>query len=226
MRCMASSLLTPTQEKEIPEKDTGGFGNGSDDDGFGGGGDGWNSGGAIPASVSLTGVWVAILAIVMFFAALTSVWIILKGSSHNWVPTALPRIVYVNSVILLISSLTLEFSRGSLTAGLSRRFLVWIYVTLGLGIAFIAGQLIAWKQLVGQGIYLATNPSSSFFYLLTAAHGLHLLGGIFALALVALQGPGIAKGVKNRSLLDGTALYWHFMYGLWIYILLLLVLDV
>ncbi|HLI34392.1 MAG TPA: cytochrome c oxidase subunit 3 [Terriglobia bacterium] len=221
---MASSLLTPTQEKEV--KDTGGFGNGSDDDGFGGGGDGWNSEGAIPASVSLTGVWVAILAIVMFFAALTSVWIILKGSSHNWVPTALPRIVYVNSVVLLVSSLTLEFSRGSLTAGLPHRFLVWIYVTLGLGIAFIAGQLIAWKQLVGQGIYLATNPSSSFFYLLTAAHGLHLLGGIFALALVALHGPGIAKGVKSRSLLDGTALYWHFMYGLWIYILLLLVLDV
>lgn len=220
---MGASVLTPGKDNET--EDTGWSGNGFGDDGFGGGGEGGSPGG-VPADVSLTGVWVAIAAIVMFFAALTSAWVILKGSSHHWVPTALPPIVYVNSVLLLVSSLTLEFSRGSLTAGLPRRFLLWLYATLGLGIAFIAGQLEAWKELVHQGIYLATNPSSSFFYLLTAAHGLHLIGGIVALVAVVFQARKIAAGLKRRNILDATALYWHFMYGLWIYILLLLVLKV
>lgn len=223
---MENALLTPVKDREDP-KDTGSSGHGPVDDGFGGGGgDGGNSGGLVPSDVSLTGVWVAIAAIVMFFAALTSAWMILKGSSHNWIPTALPRIVYANSVLLLASSLTLEFSRGSLTAGMGRRFLLWLYATLALGIAFIAGQLVAWRELVAQGIYLSTEPSSSFFYLLTGAHALHLLGGIVALLIVVFQASKIAQGMKRRNLLDATAIYWHFMYGLWIYILLLLVLKV
>ncbi len=223
---MASAVLTPVKERVAP-KDTGSSGHGPGDTGFGGGGgDGGNSGGFVPSDVSLTGVWVAIVAIVMFFAALTSAWMILKGTSHNWIPTTLPRIVYANSVLLLASSLTLEFSRGSLTAGLGRRFLLWLYATLALGIAFIAGQLIAWRELVARGIYLATDPSSSFFYLLTGAHGLHLLGGIVALLILVFQAPRMGQGMKRWSLLDATAIYWHFMYALWIYILLLLVLKV
>lgn len=219
------NALTPVKEREGPE-DTGSSGHGPFDSGWGGGGEGGNSGGVAPSDVSLAGIWVAIAAIVMLFAALTSAWMVLKGSSQSWTPTALPTIVYFNSVLLLASSLTLEFSRGSLTAGLGRRFLVWLYVTLGLGIAFIAGQLVAWRELAGRGIYLATDPSSSFFYVLTGTHGLHILGGIVALVIVAFQSPGIARGIKRRNLLDATAIYWHFMYALWIYILLLLVLKV
>lgn len=224
---MGTSLMTPAKEQEAPEKDIGRSGRGPGGDEFGGGGDGWNSGGgAAPADVTLTGVWVAIVAIVMFFAALTSAWVILRGSTRHWTPTDLPPIIYFNSVLLLASSLTLEFSRGSLTAGLPRRFLLWLYLTLGLGVLFIAGQLAAWRELFSRGIYLATDPSSSFFYLLTAAHGLHLVGGIAALIAVVFQARKIAWGIRPRTLLDATVLYWHFMYGLWIYILLLLVLKV
>ncbi|MGH9359565.1 MAG: cytochrome c oxidase subunit 3, partial [Terriglobia bacterium] len=222
---METSVITPVQEQEAPEKDTGwsGGGPGGDESGGGGDGNGWNSGGAAPADVTLTGVWVAILAIIMFFAALTSVWVVLKGTTSYWTPTELPPIIYLNSVLLLASSLTLEFSRGSLSAGLPRRFLLWLYLTLALGALFIAGQLVAWRELISRGIYLSTDPSSSFFYLLTAAHGLHLLGGIAALLAVVFQGRKIASGFRRRELLDATAVYWHFMYGLWIYILLLLV---
>ncbi len=224
---METSLIAPSKEQEAPEKDAGWSGGGPGGDEFGGGGNGWNSGGgAAPADVALTGVWVAMVAIVMFFAALTSVWVILRGSANHWTPTDLPPIVYLNSVLLLASSLTLEFSRGSLTAGMSRRFLLWLYLTLGFGLLFIAGQLAAWRELASRGIYLATDPSSSFFYLLTAAHGLHLVGGIAALIAVAFQARKIAWGIRRRTLLDATALYWHFMYGLWVYILLLLVLKV
>ncbi|MGH9395977.1 MAG: cytochrome c oxidase subunit 3 [Terriglobia bacterium] len=223
---MGSSVLTPVREEKPPSHDGSG-GNGRGDDRFGGGGNGGGTGGGpVPVDVSVTGIWIAIIAIVMFFAALTSVWVIRKGISREWIPTALPGVIYLDSVVLLISSLTLEFARGSLTAGLPRRFLAWLYITLGLGIAFIAGQLVAWRELVHHGVYLATDPSSSFFYLLTAAHGLHLLGGVIALLIAAIQGPKIARGLRSRKLLDVTAIYWHFMYALWVYILLLLVLKV
>ncbi|MGH9402586.1 MAG: cytochrome c oxidase subunit 3 [Terriglobia bacterium] len=223
---MGISILTPVKEDKAPEK-TGGGGGSHRDDGFGQGRGGGNSGGgASSADTPVAGIWVAIIAIVMFFAALTSAWVALKGGSRQWVSTALPWIVYLNSVILLVSSLTLEFSRGCLTAGLPRRFLVWLYVTLALGLAFIAGQLTAWRDLASHGVFLATDPSASFFYLLTAAHGLHLLGGLVALLIAAFQGPKIARGLKSRKILDVTAIYWHFMYALWIYILLLLVLQV
>lgn len=221
---MGSSVLLPVRDEKPPSHDGSG-GNGHGGDGFGGNG-GSPGGGSVPVDVSVTGIWIAIAAIVMFFAALTSVWVIRKGISREWIPTALPAIIYVDSVILLISSLTLEFSRGSLTAGFPRRFLAWLYITLALGIAFIAGQLDAWRDLVHHGVYLATNPSSSFFYLLTAAHGLHLLGGVIALSIAAFRGPKMARGLKSRKLLDVTAIYWHFMYALWVYILLLLVLKV
>jgi cytochrome c oxidase subunit 3 len=76
--------------------------------------------------------------------------------------------------------------------------------------------------LAARGVYLATNPSSSFFYLLTAAHGLHLLGGIVALFYVSLQARRIALAAKKRTAVDVTAIYWHFMDGLWIYVLALM----
>ncbi|MGH9455086.1 MAG: cytochrome c oxidase subunit 3, partial [Terriglobia bacterium] len=88
---------------------------------------------------------------------------------------------------------------------------------------FIAGQLIAWKELEASGVYLTSNPSGSFFYLLTAAHGLHLLGGIIALGYLVTQAKYIALGIKRRTAFDVTALYWHFMDGLWIYLFTLLI---
>jgi len=80
--------------------------------------------------------------------------------------------------------------------------------------------LIAWRELASRGVYLATNPSSSFFYLLTGAHGLHLLGGIVALFYVALRARQLAPA--KRVVVEVTAVYWHFMDALWIYIVLLL----
>jgi len=83
----------------------------------------------------------------------------------------------------------------------------------------VAGQYVAWLQLRHQGMYLATNPSSSFFYVITAAHALHVLGGLGGLVLVVYR---MSKSTLRRSTLDIASRYWHFMDVLWIYLFLLL----
>jgi cytochrome c oxidase subunit 3 len=95
----------------------------------------------------------------------------------------------------------------------------WLYVTLGLGLLFVGGQYIAWSQLRSEGLYLATNPSSSFFYLLTVTHALHVLGGLGGLLYVIRK---LHKSVLRRDQLVSTARYWHFMGLLWVYLLVLL----
>jgi len=175
-----------------------------------------------PAS---TGIWVALAAISMSFAALTSALVVRKGGSFDWRHFTLPSVLYLNTLLLLGSSVTLEVSRrrvASFMGGLRSRVQSparWLYITLSLGLLFVVGQYIAWRQLSAQGLYLATNPSSSFFYVLTAAHGLHVLGGLGGLVRVIHK---LNRLVLRRSTLDATSRYWHFMDVLWIYLLLLL----
>ncbi len=188
-----------------------------------GGGDSWESSGArVPSRTYKIGMWMALTAIVMLFAAFTSALIVRKGLSEDWVSTPLPRVLWLNTLILLASSATLELSRRGLTRGAANQFASWLFATVGLGLLFMGGQFLAWRELAARGVYLASNPSSSFFYLFTAAHALHLLGGIIALLYVVARAPAIAAGRQRRTAIDVTAIYWHFMDGLWIYILLLL----
>ena len=108
----------------------------------------------------------------------------------------------------------------------SKSYKRWLLLTTALGVGFLGSQLLAWRQLVGQGIYVSSNPHSSFFYLLTATHGLHLLGGLLAVAYLLvrttkLQGNNQAQS-GSRAAVGAVTLYWHFMDGLWIYLFLLL----
>ena len=95
----------------------------------------------------------------------------------------------------------------------------WFYLTLGLGLLFVAGQYIAWQQLRREGLYLATNPSSSFFYVLTVTHALHVLGGLGGLVLIITR---LQRLTLKKSTLNAVSRYWHFMDALWIYLLCLL----
>jgi len=161
----------------------------------------------------------------MMFAALTSALVVRKGASFDWRHFTLPSILYFNTFLLLASSVTLEVSRRRVAAfmgGLrsqSESPARWLYITLFLGLLFLAGQYEAWLQLSREGLFLATNPSSSFFYVLTAAHGLHILGGLAGITYVIRK---LSKSALRRSTLDATARYWHFMDALWVYLLLLL----
>ena len=216
---MATTTIAPPK----PKSPSGSAGPGGNGDQFGRGGSGggefvWS----VPDRAYRTGMWMALAAITMLFAALTSALVVRKGLGTDWVQTTLPQILYGNTLVLLASSGTLELSRRALKRNQGEQFLRWLYVTLALGLMFIAGQLFAWRELARRGVYLATNPSSSFFYVLTATHGVHLLGGIVALAYLVACGRRLAEGRKKRLAVDITSLYWHFMDGLWIYLFILL----
>jgi cytochrome c oxidase subunit 3 len=124
-----------------------------------------------------------------------------------------------------MSSVTLEVARRRVAAfmgGLRKENenpARWLYITLFLGLLFVAGQYIAWRQLSGKGVFLATNPSSSFFYVLTATHALHVLGGLGGIIFVIRK---LSQSALRRNTLVATARYWHYMDVLWIYLLLLL----
>jgi len=189
------------------------------------------AGGALQAGLhsrpgSSTGISIGLCAIAMSFAALSSALIVRKGSG-DWKHLAIPSLLYFNTAVLAVSSLTLEIARRRIeafmrTAGTAAGHpRLWLEGTLALGLAFLAGQLVAWRQLAASGFYVATNPSSSFFYVLTAGHALHLFGGLFGFALVLHRLSGPAPTLR-KSTLDAAAYYWHFMGVLWIYLLLLL----
>jgi cytochrome c oxidase subunit III len=172
-----------------------------------------------------TGVWVGLAAITMTFAALTSALFVREGSaSTDWHHIALPRVLFLNTLVLIASSIALEVARrkvASFARGITSDVaapLLWLYGTLGLGLLFVVGQYQAWLQLRAQGLFLASNPNSSFFYVLTAVHAVHVLGGLGGLLYVIskLQRPVLAL---HRSTLDSTSYYWHFMGVLWIYLL-------
>jgi cytochrome c oxidase subunit III len=175
-----------------------------------------------PAS---TGIWVGLFGITMFFAAFTSAMIVRQGGASDWKHISLPPILYWNTLVIIVSSVTLEIARRRIAAfmtGTAQRVenpARWLNITLLLGLIFVAGQTFAWVQLRAEGFKLATNISYSFFYVLTVAHALHVTGGIGGLvrAIRKLNGH-----VLRRSTLDATSRYWHFMGILWVYLLFLL----
>jgi cytochrome c oxidase subunit 3 len=174
---------------------------------------------------SKTGIWVLLAGITMTFAAFTSALIVRQGAAMDWHHLVLPRILFLNTLVLLASSVTLELARRRIAAFMGGPRSMedsparWLYVTLFLGAVFVVGQYAAWLQLRSEGLYLATNPNSSFFYVLTAIHALHVLGGLTGLAYVLRK---LSRVTLRRSTLDSFSYYWHFMGILWVYLLLLL----
>jgi len=174
---------------------------------------------------SKTGIWVLLAAISMMFAAFTSALVVRKGSAMYWEHLVLPQILYFNTLILLASSATLEVARRRVAVFMGGPRTLdespsrWLYITLSLGLIFVVGQYIAWLQLRSEGFYLATNPNSSFFYMLTAIHAVHVLGGLAGLGNVLQK---LHRLTLRRSTLDSFSYYWHFMGILWVYLMMLL----
>jgi cytochrome c oxidase subunit 3 len=184
--------------------------------------------------------------ILMLFISFTVVYLIRRGfvsfdvSSDSyirmWVPVHLPwTILVANTIVLMLSSATIDLARRAITReaalapiksipGVSlgnERSIPWLGLTTFLGFLFLAGQLFAWKQLSAYGFHLLGGTSSSFIYILTAMHGIHLAGGILALSFANVAAV-LGRPVESRRILvDITAWYWHFMTALWIYILVL-----
>jgi cytochrome c oxidase subunit 3 len=176
---------------------------------------------------SRSGVWVAIFAITMSFAAFTSALFVREGASADWTHLVLPPILYANTLVLLLGSVTLWMATRTVNAHALldshavKAVMSWLIATLALGLLFIAGQYEAWRQLAAQGLFLSTNPNSSFFYVFTGMHILHLLGGIAALVYLVGQLVG-SHTTFRRAAFQNTAIYWHFMGVLWLYLLFVL----
>ena len=181
---------------------------------------------AQPGSSFRTGAWVVIAGIVMLFTALISAYIVRSASSNDWQPIAMPKVLWLSTALIVISSVTMEISRRSLKRQSDAGYGRWLIITVALGLAFLATQLLAWRQLVRQGAYMASNPYNSFFYLFTAAHGLHLFGGILALGYLLVRTrrkrETVVGELRRVGAADAGTIYWHFMDGLWFVLFLLL----
>jgi heme/copper-type cytochrome/quinol oxidase subunit 3 len=186
-----------------------------------GNGRGEGDGYRLPQRVYGTGMGVAICGILMFFAALISASVVRRGLyAGDFRPLPLFGVLWINTGILLISSAALWRARSLQKASDEQGFRRWWYVTTGMGVLFLAGQLIAWREMAAAGIYLATSPSSGFFYVFTGAHGLHLAGGIVALGLV---GTRRGRWLTRETMTKEAGMYWHFLTALWVALLLFFV---
>jgi cytochrome c oxidase subunit III len=192
------------------------------------------------------GLFVALTPVLMLFVSFTSAYVVRQGlptlDPHtnqlvsDWIPIKLPILLVANTFVLLLSTASMELARrlmsreaalppaaflpGAIFDG--EKATPWLALTVLLGTCFLTGQWLVWRELAARGFYVATSPSSSFIYLLTGAHAIHLMGGILAL-LVACGAAVLRRPVGTRSILvDLTSWYWHFMALLWVYILCLL----
>jgi len=192
------------------------------------------------------GLIVALAPIFMFFISIVSAYVVRKGLPTldnkntyvlDWIPVQLPvALLLINTGLLAASSLTAECARRQITRqaalapvrsipGVSlgeESGFPWLSVTVLLGSGFLVGQWLAWRELANRGFYLATSASSSFVYLLTAAHGVHLIGGMCVLLYAAVVSRLHRPVEGRRIVVDVTAWYWHFMFVLWIGIFALL----
>jgi cytochrome c oxidase subunit 3 len=167
------------------------------------------------------GIWLLMGTITMLFAAFTSAYIV-RSAGQDWVPLEAPGILWWNTAVLLLSSVTMEVARRRFHRWQPINFRKWLLVTAVLGSAFLGGQLLAWRQLSQEGIYLVSHPHSSFFYVLTAIHGMHLLAGVMVLFYVLALAMRYRLTPGESSSPSIAATYWHFVDGLWLYLMVVL----
>ncbi len=193
------------------------------------------------------GLICGMITVSMLFISLTSAYIVRRGLPtfdtvkqgyfRDWGEVPLPWLLLgINTAILLTSSLTMEGARRNIarraalapvksipgvSLGDEKNF-PWLAITVILGFGFLLGQWLAWGEIKARGFFVNTNPDASFIYLLTAAHALHLTGGIIAMIWAGITSLLQRPIEARRIAIDITAWYWHFMAVLWIYIFALI----
>lgn len=180
-----------------------------------GGGDGPDGRGS-GRRTSFAGLIVLLIATFMVFGALVVAFAARRTMSDDWAGMHKPPVLWVNTGILIMSSYVLDLARRALKARDRSKFNLWWTIATGLGVLFLAGQAVAWSQLAAAGVYVASSPSSSFFYVLTAVHAAHVLGGLSALIYVDVQALLLRLGPAKRTVIDVSAIFWHFLDALWI----------
>lgn len=142
--------------------------------------------------------------VVMLFAGFTSA-LLIRRTGSDWARLELPPLAYGNTLVLLLASVAIECARRTR----ERR---WTWLTCALGLVFLGGQVALWRALSGEGAFVTARPQGAFLFLLSLVHGLHLVGGLGALAWL------LARRATPRL----AAVYWHFLGLVWLYVLVLL----
>ncbi|WP_112994666.1 cytochrome c oxidase subunit 3 [Hyphomicrobiales bacterium] len=165
-----------------------------------------------PAKIGL-GVFLAVVA--ALFSLFISAYF-MRMVSTDWWSTPMPKVLWLNTAILGLGSLLLHAARVTAERHHDEASRTALIAALAVGLAFLAGQVFAWRELTDAGFLIADNPANSFFYMISGMHGLHILGGLFALTRVIVRtraGPMDERAVLSITL---CATYWHFMLAVWL----------
>ena len=231
--------LEPTEVAEAdkplwPRRSSSGRGSG-----LGGSGGGGNRGGgdsrradhsgedAAPPYKSRILTAFLLLVVLMTFGGLIGAYVVVATNrAIEWKPFELPFQIWLSTIVIAISSITYELGRRAAERSKQESTRRWMVITAGLGGVFVASQLVVWMVLVNRGYYMRGNPYAGFFYILTAVHAIHVLGGIIALGAVLLRSWNTTERDDEHryrtNLARSVGWYWHFMGGLWVTLFLLL----
>lgn len=204
-----------------PNFDSGG--GGGDDDDHEAEGDGQQK----AAGVGLFAIQCVLVSITALFVTIGIVYFVRSRSANHWTAVGAPSFLWLSTALILGSSVTMEAARRSFLRSRIDGYARWLLTTFFLGLAFLISQLLALRQLLGQGVYLRHNPHSSLFYVVTGAHGAHLLGGMAALFYLVIRSSLRMRDVRSelermQTMVRTSTLYWHFLDGLWVVLFVLL----
>jgi cytochrome c oxidase subunit 3 len=198
----------------------------------GGGGDGPDDGGPdrvepFNSQKSRVFTFFLLVAIMMTFGGLIAAYVVIQSNKvAEWRPFDLPIPVWISTIVIIASSVTYEFAKRAIAHNLHAAAKKWLIITTALGAAFVSSQSLAWLELTRRGMYMRGNPYAGFFYVLTAIHAVHVIGGICALGSILLRSwhpTGSTEAIKQRTALSQVVgWYWHFMGGLWLVLFVLL----
>jgi cytochrome c oxidase subunit III len=171
------------------------------------------------------GMWLFLASVIMLFASLTSAYIV-RQAEGNWVFFELPQIFYSTTIVVLLSSVTMQWAYFAARKDELRTVRIMMTATAVLGLAFLAGQMKGWYvDMAGQGIHFVGNPSGSFVIVLVVLHGVHLVSAIvFVLVVLGASMKGKVRSA-NLAQIEMCATYWHFLGGLWLYLFVFLLLN-
>jgi cytochrome c oxidase subunit 3 len=195
---------TPPREPPVVRRGTGG--------GWGGNGGPLTGGGGLPLPTAKLGLWVFMGVVTVLFSIIASTYVTRMGFA-DWRPLPEPRLLWLNTGVLILSSVAMQWAQVAARRGRIDSLRIGLLAGGVFAWAFLAGQLWAWQQLRASGYFLAANPANTFFYLITALHGLHLCGGLVAWGKTTVK---VWRGFEVRLSVELCAVYWHFLLVVWL----------
>lgn len=215
---VSSGITSPPEDRALV--DPGWGGNGEPPPDYGDGGDGPGPEQTPPPEGYRIGIWLLLFSITAAFLALTFAYVYLGANVRS---LDFPPLFIASTVFILLSSLAIEFARRALRRRRETALRFWLWATMAFGTAFLGAQVGAFRQLADSGFFVNTNHRGSFAYIFTGVHAAHLVGGLLALVYVIYKTKyALWTAVRRRAAIDVTAVYWHFLDGVWLYSLALL----